>query len=250
MTEVNITSERKLVGEYELKSKNYSDSRKLVVYLALSFGLTFLWFFISVPKGKTWDGMGTAMQSFVGLGMLFPSIAHILTRRITKEGFAMTGKDSLMLGIDLRKGKWKCYLCAILLPIIYTELGNAFTLLFDRNAYDPLYYSSLGLDKKTLLLLPLNAVVTGLIGSFAALGEEGGWRGYMMPKLFKLMGRGKALLVGGIIWGLWHAPLTCIGHNFGTDYTGFPWLGIVKMCMFCTLTGVLLSFVTDKTHSI
>jgi membrane protease YdiL (CAAX protease family) len=87
-------------------------------------------------------------------------------------------------------------------------------------------------------------MVSGTLVSVAALGEEGGWRGYMMPKLINIMGRGKALLLGGIIWGLWHAPLTCIGHNFGTDYPGFPFVGIIKMCIFCTLMGIILTFLT------
>ena len=59
-----------------------------------------------------------------------------------------------------------------------------------------------------------------------------------------------ALLCGGIIWGLWHAPLTCIGHNFGTDYPGFPYVGIVQMCIFCTLVGVLLTILTEKSGSV
>ena len=72
----------------------------------------------------------------------------------------------------------------------------------------------------------------------------------MMPKLRRLMGRNAALLTGGIIWGLWHAPLTCIGHNYGTDYPGFPWLGILRMCIMCTLMGVMLTFVTEKSGSV
>ncbi|MCR5476997.1 MAG: CPBP family intramembrane metalloprotease, partial [Lachnospiraceae bacterium] len=64
------------------------------------------------------------------------------------------------------------------------------------------------------------------------------------------MGRGKALAVGGVIWGLWHAPLTCIGHNFGTDYPGFPYPGILMMCLMCILMGVLLTFVTEKSGSV
>ena len=72
----------------------------------------------------------------------------------------------------------------------------------------------------------------------------------MMPKLLKITGRKRALIIGGVIWGLWHAPLTCIGHNFGTDYPGFPYLGIVCMCIFCTLMGVLLTFITEKSGSV
>lgn len=72
----------------------------------------------------------------------------------------------------------------------------------------------------------------------------------MMPKLIELMGMPKAIIFGGIIWGLWHAPLTCVGHNFGMDYPGFPYVGIVLMCLFCTALGTVLMYVTIKTNSI
>ena len=72
----------------------------------------------------------------------------------------------------------------------------------------------------------------------------------MMPKLKSLMGRYPALIVGGVIWGLWHAPLTCIGHNFGTDYPGFPYVGIIIMCLYCILLGGILTYVTEKTGSV
>ena len=108
----------------------------------------------------------------------------------------------------------------------------------------------LEIDKDVIPLLPLAMIVSGTIASFAAFGEESGWRGYMMPKLFQLMGRVPALIAGGIIWGLWHAPLTCIGHNFGTDYPGFPYTGIVRMCVFCVFMGIILTFVTERSGSI
>lgn len=72
----------------------------------------------------------------------------------------------------------------------------------------------------------------------------------MMPKLIKLIGLPKAIIVGGVIWGLWHAPLTCVGHNFGTDYPGFPYVGIMLMCIDCTLTGVMLTYITIKAESV
>ena len=138
---------------------------------------------------------------------------------------------------------------------VLTVLGNAVTILLCPEIYDPAYYISLGMEKRLLLLLPVFGMVSGLTVSFAAFGEEGGWRAYMMPKLTKLF-EGKpageiwALIIGGIIWGLWHAPLTCIGHNFGTDYPGFPYLGILMMCISCILVGILLTYVTKKSGSV
>lgn len=72
----------------------------------------------------------------------------------------------------------------------------------------------------------------------------------MMPKFIKLIGMPKAIIFGGIIWSVWHGPLTVSGHNFGTDYPGFPYVGIIIMCIFCTLIGIMLTFITINSGSI
>ncbi|MCR5282976.1 MAG: CPBP family intramembrane metalloprotease [Lachnospiraceae bacterium] len=227
-----------------------TEGKRLAIYLVLSFFLAWLWFLLTIGSGETWEDMSNEKQSLVALGMMCPLIAHILTRLITKEGFAMTGKGSMMLGIVFRDRRWIWYLLAFILPWAYTELGNVIGLLLRPETYDPTYYQILDVDRRILFLLPVSALVSGTIGSFGAFGEEGGWRGYMMPKLFSVMGRVPALITGGIIWGLWHAPLTCIGHNFGTDYPGFPYVGILKMCIFCTLVGMMLTVLTEKSGSV
>ncbi|MBR6380046.1 MAG: CPBP family intramembrane metalloprotease [Lachnospiraceae bacterium] len=230
--------------------KTWTDLQRLLLYLAFTFVSTFLWFHLANPDHATWEDMGQRRQSFVALGMMFPVLCHVLTRWITGEGFSYGGADSSYFGLTLKDGKWKYVLLACLLPWAYSELGNLLELALAPAKFDPEYYLSQGIERRLLFLFPLIAIVSGLVGSFAAFGEEGGWRGYMMPKLLKLMGRGKALVVGGVIWGLWHAPLTCIGHNFGTEYPGFPYLGILMMCLMCILMGVLLTFVTEKSGSV
>ncbi len=119
------------------------EKKRLILYLILSFGLTFAWFALAMPKGERWEDLSMEMQSFVALGMLFPVIAHVLTRGITKEGFAMTGKGSMMVGIDLKDRKWIYYLLAIFLPWIYVELSNVIALCICHEMYDPKYYLTL-----------------------------------------------------------------------------------------------------------
>lgn len=226
------------------------EGKRLLIFLFLSFGLTWIIFAAAIMKGMKWDGSDYAMEQFVGLGMLMPFGANLLTRMITKEGFPLTGKDSLMLGIRFSHKMWKYYLFALLIPWICIGLGNVLTLLVCSKAYDKELLQTAGLDKGITYVYPLIAISSAAILSFAALGEEEGWRGYMMPKLIYLLGMKKALIAGGVIWGLWHAPLTCIGHNFGTGYPGFPYVGILLMCVMCTLMGILLTFVTVRTNSI
>ena len=45
------------------------------------------------------------------------------------------------------------------------------------------------------------------INLFPALGEEVGWRGYMMPRLKERFGLLNGRLLGGVVWGVWH-PLS------------------------------------------
>ena len=56
-----------------------------------------------------------------------------------------------------------------------------------------------------------------VINMFAALGEEVGWRGYMMPHLKEQLGLLNGRLLGGVIWGVWHWPLMLL---VGYEYLG------------------------------
>ncbi len=224
--------------------------KRLVIYIFFAFAFAWIVFFIYMLTGHKWDGKNPNLETLTGLGMLAPVIAHVLTRWVTKEGFKLTGEDSMMLGISFRNKKWIYFIFAMLVPWLYFEVGYAITLLVFPGAFDPEYYKTLRLNKDIIFLIPLIYMINGTIISFAAFGEEGGWRGYMMPKLIKLVGTKKAVFIGGIIWGLWHAPLTCIGHNFGTDYPGFPYLGILVMCIDCTFMGIMLTYITVKSGSI
>ena len=221
------------------------EKKRLLIYLGLAFGMAWLVFFVFILTGHTWSGSTPEMMSLVSLGMLAPAAAHIITRKITGEGFRLSGKDSMMLGIDLKGKKWLFFLVAVILPVIYATLGDVIIWLSCPEAF-----GKTDVRPFVAITYPLLAVVSGVVLSFAALGEELGWRGYMMPKLIGLVGKPKALLIGGIIWGLWHAPLTCVGHNFGMDYPGFPYVGIILMCLMCTALGTILTCVTIKTDSI
>ncbi|NTU88699.1 MAG: CPBP family intramembrane metalloprotease [Actinobacteria bacterium] len=82
------------------------------------------------------------------------------------------------------------------------------------------------------------------------MGEETGWRGFLFPSLCEHISQRSAVIASGFIWGLWHAPIIYLGHNYGTDYWGYPVLGIAAMCVFCIFAGSLLCYLTLKTDSI
>ena len=89
------------------------------------------------------------------------------------------------------------------------------------------------------------------INMFPALGEEVGWRGYMMPRLKERFGLLNGRLLGGVVWGVWHWPLMLlVGYEYGTNYLGAPLLGLVVWCVVCFALNTLLDILYEKTESI
>lgn len=52
----------------------------------------------------------------------------------------------------------------------------------------------------------LNGAATALMGA-GPLGEEGGWRGYLLPRLLERGSEPRASLIVGLVWALWHLPI-------------------------------------------
>jgi uncharacterized protein len=93
-----------------------------------------------------------------------------------------------------------------------------------------------------LLILP----VAAFINLLPALGEELGWRGWLLPKLMPL-GEIPAILISGVIWGLWHSPLILLGYNY-PDVPG--WLGVTMMIGVCIIFGAVFGWLRLRSNSV
>jgi membrane protease YdiL (CAAX protease family) len=60
----------------------------------------------------------------------------------------------------------------------------------------------------------------------------------------------KAMLLIGLIWGVWHWPVILMGHNYGLAYPGAPFLGPLAMVWFTLILGIFLGWATLKGSSV
>lgn len=238
------------------------ETKKIILYIGITFALTYGYCFMvlyPLMQGESLSGVPTVMTQFlVAAAMFFPAIGVLITRLITKEGF-----KNAWIRPNI-KGNVKTYLLAYFGPGILTILGTLLYFMIFRGSFDPeCGYMKLILEaagtsveaipmplSTVLLIQGAQALTIGPIMNFVTcFGEEWGWRGYLLPKMSEKISLIPMLLMNGVIWGLWHAPLTIVGHNYGIGYAGFPFTGILAMCLFCIVTGVFLSYVSLKTKS-
>jgi membrane protease YdiL (CAAX protease family) len=97
-----------------------------------------------------------------------------------------------------------------------------------------------------LAITGLQAVVLApFLALLIAFGEEYGWRGYLQGELIKL-GKVRGILLVGVIWGLWHAPVILMGHN----YPGYPLLGVLLMVLYTIALAFVFGFAVLKSGSV
>lgn len=235
------------------------DEKKFIIYMAVAFGIA--WCLQIAGAVCALKGKPAVYQALMALCMYSPLLGVVIAQRgIKKE------KSGINWGFHFKQN-WKSFLTAWFLPALLTLLGAVLYFVIFPHKFDmecgaiaDMYGSMLDSDG-TLSGIPLwvTVIIQGvsavtyapLVNTFAAIGEEAGWRGYMTPLLTKWMGRGPALILSGIIWGIWHGPVIVLaGYEYGTGYAGEPFLGILLMCAFTTGLGIILSYFYEKTGSI
>jgi uncharacterized protein len=126
-----------------------------------------------------------------------PTVAAlIMLLVVTREGYSREGWKSLglhRLGLNVW---WIAFGVTLLITVAASAIVWATPL------------ASLVVPEGGILnSVVINFLITFLLLVFTfSLGEEIGMRGYLQPRLMSL-GRTRALLVVGLVWGTWHMPL-------------------------------------------
>jgi len=196
------------------------NKKALAVFLGLTFGLTISLTVITRLAGFTlFDTSSMVSQIVVLIAMFAPAISAIITQKFVLR--------LPLKGLGLKFGPWRMYLKTYGLIILLFTINYVITWLFFLkpdftltsflNQFNISVVLPLSAPIMILLLSLLTFVVAPIANLIPSLGEEIGWRGFLLPTLEPL-GKARAAVLSGLIWGLWHTPMILLlGFLYGKE---------------------------------
>lgn len=222
--------------------------KKFWIFLAICFGISYG----SAALFKLLGGqlVGPGGFIFASCYMVVPLISVVLTQLITGEK-VLSG-----CGVSFRINRW--WLVGLVSMPVFALLTIPVSALFPGvsigvsgpeigQAVSQMQASGLPVGPWGLLLITLlsGLIAACTINALFAFGEEVAWRGFLSRCLDGLTFWKKSLLVGAV-WGIWHAPLILMGHN----YPAHPVAGVFMMVAFCMLFAPMIQFIRDRSGSV
>jgi len=184
--------------------------------------------FFQAGAGNHWFEISIQTLLLV-LGSSIPGIATLFFPRSIK---ARTRFARFLWLLNPVRAKSRYYAVAILCPIAISFLAASLNLF--TGGANVLLPKASGWVAAVLLNLPLSP-----------LWEELGWRGFVTSELQKFYSGFRASLIGGILWGFWHAPLKLfLRHD---SPIAQPIYLFLLFCIFSTGLAVILSWLFNRT---
>lgn len=151
--------------------------------------------------------LATRSELGVLLLMWAPGVAALIARVVLREGF-----DDISLHLGGSRGRRAC-LFALGYPVAVAAIAYGVGWLTGLAEYTTPNGQAPGWHAFVAQLL-IGLVIGTTVGMLFALGEELGWRGYLLTRLVDA-GIPQPILVGGLIWAVWHLPLIIGGSYLG-----------------------------------
>jgi uncharacterized protein len=164
-------------------------------------------------------GMGMGIQGILSLAIMWcPGLAAIITSLICYKSIR---------GLGWRWGKTRWQLLSYFLPFVYAGVVYGLVWIFNLGQLDLITLSDFLTVPSIIRLLALATLGTGI----TALGEEIGWRGFLVPELIKDLDWIRVSLISGVIWLLWHTPLILFSDYHSSTPIWFAWLCFAVMLL-------------------
>lgn len=215
----------------------------IAVYLFLTFLLSSVFYYLVISAGTLHAANGRYV-----LGLMWsPGLAALLTRLLFQRnlrgqgwGWGGTRYQLASYAIPL------AYAAVVYLPVWLLGLGGFSAAHAARIA------AQLGRpDLSPALAVGLLFVAAGTLGmaqsSLSALGEELGWRGYLVPELAKVTSFTRVGLISGAVWVVWHYPVLLFADYHGG---GPAWYSLACFTVMVMGIGFLFAWMRLKSGSL
>jgi uncharacterized protein len=202
--------------------------REIVAYLAIAYSLA-----LTVAVALPHAGLNLL------LSVAIPTVTvGILTFTMTPRG----SRRALWHGIGLGRAGLKAWPAAIALPFVLVAGAYGIALLIGAGRLKPIEFTNVTPSWVVNLVLSL------LIGTVIIVGEEIGWRGYLLPRFQQLASKRRAAVLTGFCHGCFHLPLIVIATTYDTG--GSRWIAAPAAVGVITAGGVFYAWIWDRAGTV
>jgi len=198
--------------------------KEIFTFLVLTFLFSSFFYYPFIAAG-TLD-IDNAFLYVLGL-MWCPGLSALITSLFFQKN---------LRGLGWGWGKTRYQVLSFFMPLIYAFPVYALVWIF-----------ALGGLEASFSPRPITYVVTILFSCLTALGEEIGWRGFLVPRLYRITGFTRTSLISGFIWAVWHMPLILFsGYNSGTP----GWYAVLNFSIMAIGASFIFAWLRLKTGSL
>jgi membrane protease YdiL (CAAX protease family) len=206
--------QQRQTAEEPAPPRTYRPRRQIVVYLCITYGL-------ALAIGLTLPRAGIAPLITIPV----PVIAVALTVAFTVP---RGQRRAIWAAVGFNPRRGRGLLIAVLGPMVIVALSFGVAAAFGVVRFP-------GLAPGFGLAL-VNLAVTIIISSVLLLGEEIGWRGYLLFRVAELTSGRRAALLTGVFHAIFHLPLLLLTTTYQSE--GKRWIVVPMVMVTLTLAGV------------
>jgi len=145
---------------------------------------------------------GVLPGNLIVLYMFIPALVAFI--------FFLAGRDRWRRQMDLfiRRIDPGSFFFALFYPLIWLSLVLVIGVIFGLGRFNAGFLTQVLAPTFiwSFIILIIRVLPT-------MLGEEYGWRGYLLPGLVERYGKLKATLIVAVVWGIWHIPSYYIAYS-------------------------------------
>lgn len=220
-----------------------SSRRQVVTYLVFVFLFSSVFYFLVLHAHHLSAGAG-----FYTFGIMWcPALAAFATLKVNRRSLADLG------------WKWPATRYAVmswLVPLCYAGIAYGIVWTAGFGGFPNHEFMNSLADRMGEHWSPLGSTILYvlLVGTFGlgrslatALGEEIGWRGFLVPELAKTTSFTTTAVISGLVWAVWHYPILIFAdYNNGTP----TWYGLTCFTVMVVASAIIFAWIRLKSGSL